>query len=700
MPDTGAKSGGHALAIDVGGTFVDLTLCDLATGHRWVQKVLSDRGPLRALVDGLTRACAAAGITPGDLTRVVHGTTLATNAILEGRNDRTALVVSRGMRDLLEIGRHDAPRSSSAWTGWLKPRRPVNRDRVIELDERTSWDGTSLVPVSEAGLRDMTDRLGALKPASVAVCLLHAASHHGNERAVRDAIARKLPGLHVSLSCEVLSQAGEYERLMATVLNAYTMPAVSDYLASLEGELRDLGVSAPLYIMSSDGGVLSAADARRFPIHTALSGPAGGASGAAKLAVELGEPRIVTLDVGGTSSDVAATDDGNVTVTVSGEIGAFPLAVPVLDVHTVGAGGGSLAQFSDGRFSVGPSSAGSRPGPVCYQRGGATPTVTDALLVLGWLPEQLAGGALGLSVQAARAAIEQAVAAHLGMDAVSAAAGIVRLANANMASAIRHMSTERGRDPRDYALVSFGGAGGLHAVDVAGQVGIPRVIVPPSAGVFSTEGLLAADLTRSFVRSLPAPQQIEAAHGPELAGIFDQLERSATAWLKAGAATLSRRLDRYLDLRYHNQGFELIVSLPAAADLDRSLAAAAESFHAAHEQQYRYRLPDVPIEIVRARLSVTGTLPHAPRAGLAAGDAYRTGPTRPLYFDRLGWQDSAVVARRSLGSGATVNGPAVIEEYDSTTVMPPGSKATVKNDGTIVIEVTPEMGWEEAGTHG
>ncbi|MFC0041849.1 hydantoinase/oxoprolinase family protein [Actinomadura rayongensis] len=666
------------MAVDVGGTFVDVTLADLATGRRWVRKVLSDEGPRRAFVRGLEAVCADAGIAVGALDRVVHGMTLSTNAILQAAETGTAAVVTAGFRDVLEIGRHDAPRSGNTFR-WLKPRRPVGRDRIVEVAERVTWDGTVLVPLTEAEQDAAVAALRALKPTAVAVSLLYGYAHPEHERRLAEAIRTSLPGVHVTCSHEVLPQAGEYERSTATVLNAYTMPSVSDYLTGLLSDLSDIGVRAPLYIMASDGGVLGAADAGRLPITTVLSGPAGGAAGAARFAAGRGASRILTLDVGGTSSDVACADDGAVDLTVDAHIGAFPVALPVLDVNTVGAGGGSIARAAGGRFTVGPASAGARPGPVCYGRGGTEPTVTDALLVLGWLPERIAGGALTLAREAAREAIRTRLAEPLGIDVTAAAAGTVRLANAQMADAIRRISTERGRDPRDYALLPFGGAGGLHAVEVARLLRVPRVLVPPAPGVFTTEGLLAADVRRHLVRSFPRPLPLGAAG--DLDAAYADLERQAAELLDAGAATEGHDLVRYLDLRYAGQGYELIIE--ATEDV-------AAAFHDAHETRYRYRLPDAPVEIVRARLAVSGRLAHADRPAAEPAESAAGPGRRDLYFDGHGWLPATIHERAGLRPGDAVRGPAVVQEYDATTILPPGATAVVAADGALTITVTDE----------
>lgn len=686
-----------ALAVDVGGTFVDLTLCDLSSGRRWVKKVLSDVGPQKAFVRGVDMICSDAGISHSDISRVVHGLTLATNTILELSNPGAAVVATAGFADVLEIGRHDAPRDATGHH-WLKVRRPIARNRIVEVTERIGWQGEEITPLSEDALAATIAELKSLKPTSVAVCLVNSFINPAHEVRVAAAIRTQMPGVHVSTSHEILPQSGEYERSMATALNCYTMPVVAEYLTALEAELREIGVLAPLYIMASDGGVLSAEAARYQPIQTALSGPAGGAAGAAKFAAELAEPGIFTLDVGGTSTDVACAQHGAVDITVAGYVGDFPLAIPVLDVHTVGAGGGSIARVRDGRFTVGPESASSRPGPVCYGKGGTEPTVTDALLVTGMLPEELAGGSLKLDRAAAEEAIARFVARPLGIDTTSAAAGIIRLANANMAAAIRHISTERGRDPREFALMPFGGAGGLHAVDVAQQIGVPKVVVPPSPGVFTTEGLLAADLSQHFVHSFAAPFSLDGISTEMLGEIYSGFENEGNLWLASAPKTVDQSQRRFLDLRYRNQGYELIVEVPAGPVDASALRTVAESFHAAYEVRYGYSLRDVGIEVTKVRTSAYGILPHAARVAtlpVAAG----AQTTRSIYFEGSGWTEAAIVPRDTVKPGDRLSGPAIVQEYDSTTVLPPKTQTMVAANGALLVTFNPTSSTADEEAH-
>lgn len=674
----------YVLAVDVGGTFVDLTLSEMQSGQRWIRKVLSQKGPIEAFIQGVQLVCADAAITPSSIERVVHGLTLATNALLERSENGAAVVTTAGFRDILEIGRHAAVRTNIA--RWLKPRRPVGRDRVVEAAERVCWDGEILLPLTDDACAKVAAELRALGATTVAIGFLHAHAQPSHEQRMASYLRDALPGVKISVSHEVLPQAGEYERIMATLINAYVKPTIDNYLRRLTEELARIGVKAPLHVMSSDGGVLSWQDAAELPIATVMSGPAGGASAAAALAAGQGEFKVVALDVGGTSSDITCADDGKVDVTVDGEIAGFPIALPILDVHTIGAGGGSIAVNEEGRFMVGPASAGARPGPACYGGGGLKPTLTDALHVLGWLPDRLAGGAIRLDTQAARDAIERDVSIPLGIDTTAGARGILRMANTHMANAIRHVSTERGRDVREYALVAFGGAGGLHAVEVAQLVGIPRVLVPPSPGVFTTEGLLAADLGRYFVTSFPRAIRLNGDATGELETAFLAMEQHARAWLDGSTTPETQSIERLLDLRYENQGSELLVPFAAGGTLAEAIERTILSFEETYNVRYRYSLPGTPVEAVRARILANGRLPYAPPIAIerASSDDGLDG-SRSVYFEGAGWVDCPVLIRERLVSGRGIAGPAVIQSYDSTVVLTPGTEATIASNGSIII---------------
>ncbi|WP_169809011.1 hydantoinase/oxoprolinase family protein [Microtetraspora fusca] len=685
-PEAPRAAAGHVIAVDVGGTFVDATLCDLATGHRWVTKVLSHQGPIDAFLRAVEAVCAQARITPDQIARIVHGTTLTTNALLERDQLETALVTTAGFESVLEIGRHDSPRSGNVLS-WLKPRRPIGRERIFGLAERMSWDGAPLQAPAEKALEPLIRSIADLGVASVAVAFLHSHVNPAHELWVRDLLCERLDGLLVTLSHEVLPQAGEYERTMAAVLNAGAQPVVTHYLTGLRDALRQAGVAAPLYVMASDGGVVGAEYAARFPITTVLSGPAGGANAAARLARSHGIDRSFALDVGGTSSDVSCAVDGVVDINTDAYVSHFPIGLPVLDVHTVGAGGGSIASMEAGRFSVGPRSAGSNPGPAAYGYGGTVPTVTDALAVLGWLPRELAGGALTLDHAAAESALVEGLGSLSGGDPEAAAVHVLRMANSHMANAIRTISTERGRDPREYCLVSFGGGGSLHSIEVARQIGIRKVLVPLNPGVFTTEGLLSADVARYYVRSLPDRPVLKELDLDRLSRVLDELVAEAGQWLAQDGNLLERRFTPLLDMRYDNQGFDLTVPLEGFADSPgEALERARKAFDETHRDRYSYAFESVDVRIVNVRLRAAGLVPHTD-VSFEAADGGERATTRRVFFDPEGWLETTVLRRPTLKPGHVVNGPAVVESVDSTVVIPPGAAATVTPLGALEVDV-------------
>ncbi len=683
----------YAIALDVGGTFTDVTLLDPVSGQLWITKVpTTPEDPSRGFLSGVDRALALAGAAPEALAVVLHGTTTATNAILEGKGVPTALLTTAGFRYVLEIGRHDIPRRANMFA-WQKPARPVPPEWVLEIPERTSGDGEVLEPLDEAAVSAAAGRLKEAGITSVAICFLHGYANDAHERRARALVLAAHPGCAVSLSSEVLPVFREYERSMATVLNAYVLPIVGRYVGRLEDELRRRSIDAPLRIMKSNGGVIGADVVRRQPIHTALSGPAAGVIGARLVGRAAGFEDLISVDVGGTSADVCLIRGGEAEVTSEGSVGVWPLRVPMIDIHTIGAGGGSIARVTDdGTLTVGPESAGAAPGPVCYAAGGEEPTVTDAHLVLGRIPPHLLGGEMRLDVERARRAITERIARPLGLGLESAASGILEIVNNNMVGAIRLVSVERGYDPRDFALVPFGGAGPLHGGELAALLAMRTVVVPPSPGVLSTFGLLATDVRNDYARTrlLKPPDYDRTA----VAAIYADLERQALAWLAdEGVAPPARRLRRLADLRYQHQGFELTI---AWDEPDLSVDRLVRRFHERHRQLYTYALEDAPVEIVTLRVSAAGgvprmTLPRLPRRrGVAARP--RAG-RRGVYFGGARrWVSCPTYDRTTLAVGAAIAGPAVVEQLDSTTVVLPGQRATVDPFGNLVIRASRTTG--------
>ncbi len=688
------------LAVDVGGTFTDITFADAATGATWVAKTPSTPGDLSAgFITAVHKVLALAGRGPADVLRVFHGTTTATNVILEGKTPPTALVTTAGFKYVLEIGRHDIPRHGNLY-GWSKPTRPITPERVFEVTERLDVDGSVLTPLDETEARVVARHLAQLGVPAVAVVFLHAYANPAHEQRMRQILEEEYPGGLVSLSSEVLPQFREFERSMATALNAAVMPPVSRYVGVLREALDAEGVQAPLLIMKSDGGVTSAATCIRQPVQTVLSGPAAGVVGAVSVGRSAGYGDIISIDVGGTSADICLIRDGRPEITKDGMIGPFPMKLPIVDIHTIGAGGGSIAAVTgSGRLTVGPRSAGAEPGPVCYRRGGREPTLTDAHLVLGRIPPALLGGELPLDVNAARAAIDLRVGRPLGLGVEEAAAGIVEIIDNAMARAIRTVSVGRGHDPRRFALVAFGGAGPLHACRLAELLEIPTVIVPPRPGVLSTWGLLDTDMRATFVRTVGTAER-RVADGaravPALEAAWVELEAQARAWLDAEQVPRDRqRFERAADLRYEHQSFELTCALGEGTFTTERLEALVSTFHAEHRRLYTYDLPDAPIELVTLRVTAIGALPRRaamswPSAGKSlspGGGAGRvTASNRQVYFRGVGFLDTACYARDGLNPGMSFEGPAIIEQSDATPMVAPGFRAWVDEARNILLE--------------
>jgi N-methylhydantoinase A len=682
------------LAIDVGGTFTDITFTDAATGALWVAKTPSTPGDLSAgFITAVRKVLALAGRAPGEVLRVFHGTTTATNAILEGKTPPTALVTTAGFKYVLEIGRHDIPRHGNLY-GWSKPTRPITPERVFEVSERLDVDGSVLTPLDEPAARALARQIGQLGIPSVAVVFLHAYANPVHEKRMQALLAEEYPDVLVSLSSEVLPQFREFERTMATALNAAVMPPVSRYVSVLREALDEEGVQVPLLIMKSDGGVTSAATCVRQPVQTVLSGPAAGVVGAVSVGRSAGYDDIISIDVGGTSADICLVREGRPEVTKDGMIGPFPLKLPIVDIHTIGAGGGSIAAVtSAGRLTVGPRSAGAEPGPVCYGRGGGEPTVTDAHLILGRLPAALLGGELPIDVAAAREAMAARIGRPLGLGVDEAAAGVVEIIDNAMARAIRTVSVGRGHDPRRFALVAFGGAGPLHACRLAELLEIPTVVIPPRPGVLSTWGLLDTDIRATFVRTAGVAQRrLADAAGAvsELETAWAGLERQAQAWLAGEQVPPERQhFERAADLRYEHQSFELTCPLGEGPVTQERLGALVSTFHAEHRRLYTYDLPNAPIELVTLRVAAIGSLPKraAPTSLSPTGGEGRVRRnSRPVYFRGRGFVDTPIYSRDELTPGMTFDGPAIIEQSDSTPLVAPGFRARVDEAHNLLLE--------------
>jgi N-methylhydantoinase A len=675
------------VGIDVGGTFTDVVAVD-DVGRVTLAKATSTPGdPSLGLMDGLRLLAEALGLEPGallaDTERIVHGTTVATNALLERKGARVGMLTTEGHRDVIEMreGLKD-----DRYNLRMPPPRPlVPRAMRIEVRERLRADGRAETALDRKSLDAAIATLARAGAEAIAVCYLHSYRDARHELATRRALERRLPGPYISLSSEVLPQVKEYERFGTTVVNAYVGPALSRYLERLAGRLRDAGYRGDVLVMQSHGGVAPIAESIRLAAGAVLSGPAGGIAGSRYSARLVGQPDLITFDMGGTSTDIALLEAGEPHLTGDKSVAGSKVALPSIDIHTLGAGGGSVARVdAGGILHVGPESAGADPGPACYGRGGTSATVTDANVVLGYLdPENFLGGRTRLDAEAARRAVSE-VAKRLGTSLVAAAEGIHRVVNTNMAEGIRLVSVRRGADPRRFALLAFGGAAGLHVTEVARMLEIGQVIVPRVAAVLSAWGMLATDLRYELVRTqVTDVQQLSTA---DLRGLFAEMEATGRARLGSSFSG-PVEIRRSADMRYGEQIFEITVPLDGL-DLESPdlIGEVVERFHQRHEELYTYSAPDQDVVLVNARLAVLGvlpTLPAEPEIRRAVGSA----PTRTRRVFIGHWVEVPVYDLETVGSGLELVGPAVFESATTTVIVRDGEAVTVTPYGWLDIRV-------------
>jgi len=675
------------LGVDTGGTFTDLCLFDEASGRLEVAKVSSTPAdPAEAVIRGIEKLIGRYGLEPGQIRFLIHGTTVATNALLEGKGAATALITTQGFEDVLLIGRQSRPRLYDFWA--RRPTPIVPRRLCYGLPERILHTGEVLRPLDEARARAVVEDIKAQGINSVAVCLIHSYANPVHEKRIKALFQEIFPQAFVTLSAEVLPEFREYERMSTICINAYVMPKVNAYVAHLEGMLKDMGVASDLYIMQSNGGVITAETARESSARTALSGPAGGALTGVYLAQRLDQPNVITIDMGGTSSDICLIESGRPHLTTEADIEGYPIRLPMIDINTIGAGGGSIAWIdSGGALRVGPQSAGADPGPVCYGLGGREPTVTDANAVLGRInPDYLLGGEMPVHLDRAREVVETRIARPLGIDLLKAAEGIIAVVNANMIRGIRRVSVERGYDPRDFALVPFGGAGPLHGVELAQALNMTRVIVPTHPGIASAFGMLSADVRHDYVQTfIRVADQVEVSR---LEAIYAEMEAQAAVQLdREGFSGPAAELSRLADMRYVGQSYELSIPLPGGRIDGRVIASLAEQFHQSHERAYGYARNGEAVEFVNLRLVALGKLPQSELAGewpRGQGEPEPVG-RRPVVFDGRAL-DTAVYQRSRLSQGQPLPGPAVVEQLDSTIVIPPDYRALIEPRGNMIIE--------------
>ncbi len=690
----------YSLGIDIGGTFTDLVVCDHDSGRQLSRKVLTTHDdPARAVTAGVAAILDEARLPTSRFTRVVHATTLFTNALIERTGAPTGLVTTAGFRDTLEIGRE---RKYELYDLALaRPEPLVPRNLRAEVGERVRADGSVRQPLDPEELGVRVAELAAAGATSIAVVFLHAYVNSVHERAAVRLIARRHPGLSVTASHEVAPEIREYERASTTVANAYIKPLAHRYLARMAGQLADLKIPAPLLLMQSSGGLTHVAEAQRLPVQMLESGPAAGAIAGAFFGREDSGGNLLAFDMGGTTAKLSLVDGGEPLTAYAFEAArqrrfvegsGLPIRISTIELIEIGAGGGSIAHVDEiGLLKVGPRSAGSEPGPACYRRGGTEPTVTDADLVLGYLnPDYFAGGTLPIDVTAARAALER-LAARIGLSPIDVAWGVHDIVNESMASAARVHIAERGRDPRGYALLCTGGAGPVHASSVARKLGLRAVICPPSAGVASALGLLIAPARVDRVATVGL--RLDRGDPGELEAAFRRLEDEARAVMAdTGLKLETATFQRLADGRFLGQGFDLVVPLPAgpydgpdAAAVRRSLQ---DAFEAAYREKFALTPPDVPVEFINIRVAVRAPVAGSEVVlqGRAADGGTAVKGRRPAYFPEAGgFVTTTVYERARLGVGERIAGPAVVEEEGSTLVLGPGADARVAGTGNIVV---------------
>jgi N-methylhydantoinase A len=707
---TANSEGRYRIGVDIGGTFTDGTLVDSTSGRVTTSKVLSTPyDPASGFISAVQKLLDLNdSVKPEAVEHVVHATTVATNAIIEGKTAKTAFVTTEGFRDMLEIARQIRP--SLYDLQFEKPAPLVPRQLCFEVPERLDAKGQVVTPLDEAALDEVVDRIAESGVEAVAVCLLHSYRNGDHEQRIGKAIAAKLPNVIISLSSEVVPEFREYLRASTTVINSSVAPIVRTYLASISEKLHALNITSELLVMQSSGGVYPAAAASENPVFMVESGPAAGAVAAASLGTALGYPNVISFDMGGTTAKASLIRNGQPNITKDYSVGGsaqngtgafggasgYPIRTPVVDLVEIGAGGGSIAWVdSGGALRVGPQSAGADPGPVCYGLGGVQPTITDANLVLGRLdPAYFAGGEMSLNLDAAREAIRTLCAEPLGLSVEEAAHGIVEIANTAMVNALRLVSVQRGHDPRDFMLVGFGGAGPAHAVRLAEQAGIPRVLIPQGPGTASALGLLVTDVRMEGSSTLIIRSD-EIEHS-RIASEFDRLEAAGReAHSVAASASGTPLFERTIEMRYWGQSFELSVPAPSSSTIDQAwMNELTESFHDAHEMAYGFRAKDEPVELVNLRLTTIGKIvrPQMRKLKSIGTDVFVAFKgERPVYFaensGEKGVVQTPVYDRSKLPAGAVFEGPAIIEEPDCTTVIHPAWTVTVDEFGNLEIEL-------------
>ena len=689
----------YRIGIDVGGTFTDVTLLNSETGRYYTYKLSSTlQDQSLAIANGTKETLELYGVPVSEIEYFGHGTTVATNMIIERKGAKTALITTKGFRDLLEIGRQTRPSLYNIMED--KPETLVKRSLRKEISERVTAKGDILRDIDRDEVRAVLKELKEQGVESIAVCFLFSFLNSRNEKIVEDCIKEVWPEAYYSVSSTILPEFREFERLSTTVINSYLGPRMKMYIHNLRQRIKEVGVTVEPYITQSNGGVMSISSTIQTPVQTALSGPSAGVMGAVYIAEAAGFKDIITYDMGGTSTDVSLVKDGIAEYTTKRKVCGLPSGVPMIDVHAVGAGGGSIAQIDNaGALKVGPESAGANPGPAAYGLGNENPVVTDANLVLGRInPHYVLGGRLKIDAELSKKAVKAKIADPMGIGTEEAALGIVKVVNSNMARAIRVITVEKGHNPSDFTLVAYGGAGPLHAVHLAQEMGIRTVLIPPAPGALCALGLLTADIKKSYVRTAIAsydemtPEQINA--------VMSSLRDEGSAWLDSEKVPSERRkFHGIAEMRYVGQNYELQVEIPTENITASDIEKMKQDFFVAHEKNYGYYNPNAPVQFVNFRCEATGIVK---KPNLAELETTLDDPSkaeigrRVVHFEESGAVDCPVYDRAKFGRAERVNGPCIIEQMDSTTVVPPNTWFSIDKFGNLIIRAFDEDQDKEA----
>jgi len=676
------------LGVDTGGTFTDLCLIDEETGKVSITKISSTpANPALAVVEGIKKIMRIEGTTSNTVNFLIHGTTVATNALLEHKGAKAALITTKGFEDVLHIGRQNRPKLYDFWA--RRPDPIIPRHLRYGVPERILYTGEILKDLDEKYVRDIVKEMKKRRVESVAVSLLHSYVNPIHEKKIKEIISRDYPTAYVTLSSEVLPEFREYERTSTVTVNAFVMPKVNAYIADIVTKLQDLGINSGLYIMQSNGGVITAEMAREMSARTVLSGPAGGVIAGAFISKVTNRKNVITIDMGGTSSDICLIDKGKPKFTTESEIGGYPIKLPMIDINTIGAGGGSIAWIdAGGALRVGPQSAGADPGPVCYEKGGKEPTVTDANVVLRRInPKYLLDGEMKINFEAARLSIIERIAKSLNITLEEAAQGIITVVNANMVRGIRRVSVERGYDPREFSLVCFGGAGPVHGVEMARSLDISEVIIPKNPGIASAFGMLSADVRHDYVQTYII--HTKKAQVKDLISIYRDLENKGIEQLtEEGFSKRSMVLIGSADMRYVGQAYELSVPVKNGELTQEDIIEVTKLFHNLHYKAYGYSREKEEVEFVNLRVVALGKLPRLrlPKERVITKGSPEVKGYRDVFFESR-YIKTPIYERDEMLAGHKIQGPTIIEQLDSTTVIFPNQTATIDEYGNILIKI-------------